>query len=303
MSDLCRKKTVIALGFFDGVHRGHAQLIQAAKRRAAVSGAESAVLSFDKSPMSVVREKTIPLITDTRLKTALIKELFAVDKVIIHPFDQRIMTLPWENFIDSLIHGHGAVGLVIGHDFSCGYKGLGNAGNIPEYCLKKGLTCDVIPEFTLESQTVSSTLIRSLIAQGDISRANNFLGHPYVIEGDVVAGRGQGKSLGAPTLNLSLEQGLQLPPCGVYATRVLVDDMRLPAVTNIGYCPTFGTNGDISVESHIMDFSGDLYGKRARVEFFEFIRPERKFSDTRELSREIQANAAYAKKVIMSLKD
>ena len=293
---------VIALGFFDGVHRGHAQLIEMAKKRAAERGAEPAVLSFDASPMSVVTGKNVPLIGNIASREDTIRRLFGVEKVIIYHFDKEIMAMPWRDFIDSLVHQFSAVHFVIGHDFHCGYKGEGNPERISQYCEELGLGCDVIPKYTVDGITVSSTYIRGLIAEGDIRRANLFLGHPYSVTGTVADGRKVGRKLGTPTINLGFDPEMVLPAKGVYATRVVLDgNTVLPAVTNVGIRPTFGDGSQVSVDSFFLDFSGDLYGTFVRVDFYEFIRPERKFEGPNELSAQIHADAETARNLLLAL--
>lgn len=301
MTEKNESKFVIALGFFDGVHRGHAQLIDMTKKRAAELGAQPAVLSFDVSPMSVVTGEQIPLIATTETKAETIRRVFGVERVIIYHFDRATMEMPWRDFIDSLVTGYNAAGLVIGHDFSCGYKGCGNVSNIPGYCAQLGVSCDVVPKFTIDGVTVSSTYIRQLISQGNISRANLFLGHPYSVSGEVKDGRKVGRKLGTPTINLEFDPGMVLPAKGVYATKAVIGDKELMSVTNVGVKPTFGEGAPVTVESFILDFEGDLYGKFVRVDFYDFIRPERKFSDPSELSREIQANAQTAREILSAL--
>lgn len=292
------EKFVIALGFFDGVHLGHAQLINMAKKRAAEAGAMPAVLSFDASPMSIVTGETIPLITDTAAREEIIRREFGVDRVIIYHFDKSVMTMPWEDFIDSLIKRFSAVGFVVGHDFCCGYKGQGTAEKISAYCARQGLSCDIIPEFKLDGITVSSSYIRELISKGDIKTANRYLGHPYCVSGRVKDGQKVGRKLGTPTINLTPAEDLALPTMGVYATMVSIGADSYKAVTNVGKRPTFGGENRVTVESFILDFSGDLYGEFVRVDFYEFMRPERKFPDAATLSEQIQSDAREAGRVL-----
>lgn len=295
-------KTVIALGFFDGVHRGHAQLIEMAKKRAEEKGATSAVLSFDNSPLSVITGKSVSLIGNVASREDTIKRLFDVDRVIIYHFDKKIMAMPWRDFIDSLVEQFSAVHFVIGHDFHCGHKGEGNPDRISQYCAELGLGCDVIPQYTIDGITVSSTYIRSLITMGDIQRANLFLGHPYSVSGTVADGRKVGRKLGTPTINLGFDPEMVLPAKGVYATRVVLDgNTVLPSVTNVGIRPTFGDDSRVSVESFILDYSGNLYGSFVRVDFYEFIRPERRFESPGELADQIRADAQTARNVLLAL--
>ena len=292
---------VIALGFFDGVHRGHAELINKAKQRADELNAKPAVLSFDVSPESVVTGKRIPLIGSTETRTDTINRFFGINDVIIYHFDSYIMAMPWKQFIDSLIEEFSAVHFVIGHDFSCGYKGEGTAERIMEYCDDIGIGCDIIPKITIDGITVSSTYIRKLIAESEIERANMFLGHPYTITGTVKEGYKLGRRIGTPTINLSVTSELLLPIKGVYATKVVFDDTERYAVTNVGVRPTFSSQNVISIESYILDFDGDLYGKFVRVDFYKFIRPEMKFTSTVELSRQIEKDTNDARVYLKNL--
>jgi len=294
-------KTVIALGFFDGVHRGHGQLINMAKARAKELGAEPAVLSFDVSPMSVVTGKDIPYICTTEAKHDIITRLYGVERIFIYHFDRSVMEMPWRDFISSLLERYKAVGLVIGYDFSCGYKGEGSAENIPGFCRELGVSCGVVPKYEIDGVTVSSSYIRELIAKGDMCRAELFLGHPYFLSGRVKDGRKVGRRLGSPTINLSFDNSMVLPERGVYATKVVLEQGEFAGVTNVGVCPTFGEGNGVTVETFILDFSGDLYGQTARVEFHDFIRPERKFESPQALSAEIQANAETARGIIAPL--
>lgn len=289
------KQTVIALGFFDGVHRGHGQLINMAKKRAEELSAVPAVLSFDVSPESVIKSKNVPLISSTDARADTIRRFYGVERVIFYHFDKRVMSMPWRDFIDSLAESFHAVHFVIGHDFNCGFRGEGTPERILEYCGQLGLGCDVIPKFTIEDITVSSTYIRSLISEGNIERANYFLGHPYTIVGRVAEGFKMGRRLGTPTINIHCEPELILPPFGVYATKVLLDEGEKIAVTNVGVRPTFGGETAVSVESYILDYDGDLYGQFVRVDFYTFLRPERKFDSSEELKAEIERNIAQTR--------
>lgn len=298
MSAQAGEKCVVALGFFDGVHRGHAELIKTAKRRAAEIGAEAAVLSFDVSPTTVITGKPVPLIGSVATREDIIRRVYGVDNVIIYPFDRHTMEMDWREFIDILAADYSAAHIVIGHDFHCGYMGAGGPDNIPAYCREIGIGCDVVPKFEIDGITVSSTYIRSLIAEGDIERANEFLGHPYIYAGTVEDGRKVGRKLGTPTVNLEGDDpALVLPANGVYATKVLLPDGReLPAVTNVGMRPTFDDGDRITVETYILDYDGDLYGQYLRVEFYKYLRPEMKFTDCAALSAGIAADILNTRK-------
>lgn len=300
-ADIKKERTVMALGFFDGVHRGHGQLIKTAVERARELSARSAVLSFDVSPESVVTGREIPLIGTLETRENTVKRMFGADEFVICHFDKKVMSTPWSDFLDDLVERYNVVHFVIGHDFHCGYKGEGNPENIAKYCSDNGIGCDVISKFRLEGITVSSTYIRSLIAAGDIERANYFLGHPYSMLGKVVQGHKVGRRLGTPTVNIPLTPELVQPPLGVYATKVSVDGREYAAVTNVGVRPTFGGDDSITVESFILDFCRELYGKTVRVDFYLFLRPERRFDSPQELVYQIEQDAEASREYLKTL--
>lgn len=202
--------------------------------------------------------------------------------------------MPWEAFVQqTLVEEYHAAYVVCGQDFRFGYRGQGNAARLREKCTRLGIGCDVIDKVTLDGLTVSSTYIRQLLQNGDIAQANRFLGHPHRLSGRVCAGRHLGRTLGIPTANMSIPPEVLIPKFGVYATRVWVDGTPYPAVTNIGTRPT--VNGvHVTVESWILNFQGDLYGKEIRVDFHAWLRDEQKFPSLDALKAEIQHNAQQA---------
>ena len=180
-----------------------------------------------------------------------------------------------------------------GHDFHFGYMGKGNPQRLKETCEKLGVGCDIIGKVEQEGITISSTYIRTLIAQGEMERAVDFLGHPHVLTNRVTHGKKIGSSsLGFPTVNLRIPAPVIVPAFGVYATRVVVDGESHMAVTNVGVRPTVSDNdGRVTVEGFILDFSGDLYGKELRMEFYSYLRGEKKFPSLQALAEEIGRNA------------
>lgn len=290
------KATVIALGFFDGVHIGHGELLKTAVRRAAEKDCRSAAFTFDRSPREFVTGKAVPLLTTPEERAEIICRQYGVDEVFVEPFDAAMMTMPWEEFITGLLmKKYHAVHLVAGHDFRFGHRNEGDVEKLRACCAAHGLGCDVIPRVEKDGVTVSSTYIRTLLEEGDAERACAFLGHPYAMEGTVRHGRGIGKTQLFPTVNLLPQEGKLVPRFGVYATRVLLPDGgALTGVTNVGVRPTVGGEG-VTVETFLLDFSGDLYGQTLRVEFHRFLRPERRFASTRELHDMIARNADEAR--------
>ena len=295
------ERFVIALGFFDGVHLGHAELIKMAKRRALELNATPAVLSFDVSPMSVVNGEPIPLIGNVQTRKDAIIRNFGVSEIIILNFNKALMTMPWEDFISQLVERYKAVHFVLGHDFNCGYRGQGTSRKIAEFCAQHDIGCDIVPELKLNAITVSSSHIRTLISQGDIKSASSFLGHPYTISGVVKQGKKLGRTLGAPTINLALDAELVFPQKGVYATIVRADDTEFQAVTNVGTRPSFDDGDALTVEAFLLDYSGDLYGRELYIDFYDFLRPERMFADANELALQIKQDAENARSTLAAL--
>ena len=298
-----QKKRVIALGFFDGVHIGHAALL---RRVAEVAGRLDAVpsaVTFDQHPEDVILgARRVPLITSPTDRADLMRRLFGISEIIIAHFDQRMMHMPWEEFVtDYLVGEHGAVHLVAGHDFHFGYKGEGNPDRLRAKCAELGIGCDIIPKVEHDGITVSSTYIRSLIAQGEMERADEFLGHPYTLTGAVGHGKRLGSTLGFPTVNLNFPSGVMVPAFGVYATRVWFDERCCAAVTNVGVRPTVDDGDRVNVEGFLLDFSGDLYGKTLRMEVYRHLRGERKFPSLDALREEVMRNAQQTREYFAAL--
>lgn len=285
-------RRAIALGYFDGVHRGHQALMERAVQRAHETGAQSAVFTFDVHPDSVILGRQVPLITANSFRREEIKQLGGVDEVIFGHFDEAMRTMDWRDFISELlVKQFGAVWLISGRNNRFGFKGLGTPEGMAQECARLGLGYDCIDDVLVDGVVVSSTYIRQLISQGDMVGAARFLGHPYTVTGIVEHGRRVGTQvLGVPTVNLRLPPEMALPPYGVYATRVLIDGAPHLAATNIGIKPTFVDGGAPTIEPHLLDFTGDLYGKLIHVELHKFLRPEQAFASVEELRDAIHKN-------------
>ena len=246
------RKCVLSLGFFDGVHRGHAALLNRTIERAEALGVEGAVMTFDTHPDTLVQGTPVPLINSAPDRANLIRRLFGIDRVEFFRFTEETMHMPWEEFLRSI---HAELGVV----------GEGNTGRLRDYCAANGLTCDVVDKVELDGITVSSTYIRSLLREGDMLRAEYFMGHPHFLT-DVVR---HGHRLG-----------------------------HHPAVTNIGVRPTVSSEPVVTVESHLLGFDGNLYGRTLALEFFDFLRPERRFADLDELGAQIARDGERARQIV-----
>lgn len=285
------KQKVMALGFFDGIHVGHAALINKIKQRAEETGAEPAVLTFDVHPDNLVFKKTVPLINSAEDRENILSRCFGIDDVVVIHFSQRVMHMDWQDFIDELIDEMNLRWIVVGHDFCFGYKGLGTAEKLKAYCAERGVGCDIIPAVCRDGVVVSSTLIRQLIETGEMEKANEYLGHPHTLTDVIRTGYHLGTKMGTPTINMSFPQGVIIPRHGVYAAKAYIDGQEYMSVTNVGIRPTVSDSGNVNVESFLLDFCGNLYGNRARIDFYKFLRPERKFDDVNELAAQIKSDA------------
>lgn len=287
------KEKVIALGFFDGVHLGHAALLRRTVEEAARRGITPAVFTFDRPPKEVLTGTPCPLINSPEDRKDLVQRLFGIREVLMVPFDHEMMTTPWDDFVTNILVGrYHAVHLVAGHDHHFGHKNQGSPELLMEKCRELGLGCDIIPKVEVGGITVSSTYIRRLVEMGQIERANRFLGHPHVLTGTVRHGRGLGSSRLFPTANLIIPPHVLVPSHGVYVTRATLEDgTSYAAVTNVGTRPTVNSGSDITVEACLLDFEGDLYGKTLRVEFFQHLRDEIRFDSLDALKAQIAADA------------
>lgn len=280
---------VIALGFFDGVHLGHGALLRRVTERAREAGASPAVVTFDRAPKSLVTGKPVSLLNSPEDRRDLIRRFYGIEDVVMLPFDQKMMTMPWQDFINVvLVKDQHAAHLVAGHDFHFGYKNQGTPELLQRSCAQLGLGCDIIPEVTLDGITVSSTHIRQLVTEGNMEEAARFLGHPHTLTGTVRHGHSIGHARLFPTANLIVPHNVLVPSHGVYATQAcLADGRTFAAVTNVGTRPTVNNGTNVTVEAYLLDFSGDLYGQTLRLEYHRKLRGEIQFDSLEALKAQI----------------
>ncbi len=296
------KKKVMALGFFDGIHIGHAALMNMIIKRAQENEAEPAVLTFDVHPDSLVFKKNVPLINSADDRERILRRCFGINDVVVVHFNQSVMHMDWKVFINELIDEMNLCWIVVGHDFKFGYKGLGTAEKLKEYCAQRGVGCDIIPPVCKDGVIVSSTLIRGLIENGEVEKANEYLGRPHTLIDVVRSGYHLGTQMGTPTINMRFPDGVIIPRHGVYAAKAYVDGEEYMSVTNVGVRPTVSEDGGVNVESYLLDFNGNLYGRLVRLDFYKFMRPERKFDDIDELAAQIKHDAVSTREYFESLK-
>lgn len=298
-----KQDRVIALGFFDGVHVGHAALLNRARQLADQMDCDAAALTFENHPDELVFGRSVALINTLADRRRMMARDFLLDQIISVPFDRTMMETPWETFVEELlVRRLRAVHVICGHDFVFGFRGEGNPRLLQAKCAELGVGCDVIPKVELHGETVSSTRIRQLLQAGDVEEANLLLGHRHFITGTVVYGKQLGRQMGSPTANVQLPDTLVCPALGVYAAEVVLEDgRRYSAVTNVGRCPTTEIDTGITIESWLLDFRGDLYHQNIRVEFCKFLRPEKKFGSLEELREEILRNAEETRAYFQSI--
>jgi len=294
---------VIALGFFDGVHLGHSALMRRVTEQAAALNATAAAFTFDHSPTAVITGQNVPLLSSVEDRIWLMRHCCGIQEVIVASFD-AMQRMDWQDFItEYLAKELGVVHVVAGHDFHFGYMGKGNPDRLRDKCAQLGIGCDIIGKIEEDGITISSTYIRTLIAQGEMERARLFLGHPHILTGTVGHGKKLGSStLGFPTVNLRIPDQVIVPAFGVYATRVWFDGQCRQAVTNVGVRPTVLDNdGRVTVEGFILDYDGDLYGRQIRMEFYKHLRGEQKFPDLTALADEIRRNAQQTRDYFLTI--
>jgi riboflavin kinase/FMN adenylyltransferase len=288
--------TVVTIGAYDGVHLGHRALIGRVRSMAAILGCASAVVTFDRHPATVVRPESAPrLLNDLDQKLELLAET-GVDYVLVVRFDEARSKESAEDFVHEVLVGClAARAVVVGHDFHFGH---GRGGNVPMLqAMGAELGFDVLGISLVgdgAEEPISSTRIRRLLMEGDVAGAAALLGRPHEARGVVERGDARGRELGFPTANVAVPSELQLPADGIYAGwYARPDGSRLPAAISLGRRPTFYEDAPVSLlEAHLLDFSGDLYGERARVQFVARLRGEVRFDRVEDLIAQMHADVA-----------
>ena len=294
------KACAVALGCFDGVHAGHIELIENARKLAQEQNISCAVWSFSEPPRNFFAKNKVPLLTTTEEKSDVMQSL-GVDIFVCVPFCQEISEMSAEDFFNTVLIGNmKAKHIVCGFNYKFGKNGSGNAEILRELCEKSNVSLSVIPPVTINDITVSSSEIRASLESGNIETANAFLTRPYSIRGEVINGQHLGRKLGFPTVNQVFPASKVVPSYGVYLSKIDYESDTKYGITNIGKRPTVG--GDtIYAETNIFDFDGDLYGKNIKIELLQFIRPEQKFSGIEELSAQVKNDIEKSKQLLKSI--
>jgi riboflavin kinase/FMN adenylyltransferase len=290
----------VAFGNFDGVHKGHRKVIGQAMMLAKREGLEAGLVTFHPHPKDVLTGSTSYCLTPIEEKLRLFSEL-KLDFVIIIHFDITFSKLSPEAFIEEYIVKLNIKHVVTGFDFSFGYRGAGSFETLSAYSRStEAFQAHMVPPLTYHDEKISSSRIRQLLAEGDVTQAAQLLDRPYLLSGSVIHGEKRGRQLGFPTANLKLSADYVMPRTGVYAVKVIWHDELYPAILNLGYKPTFHNSAEmrLSIEAHLFNFKADLYHQHISVLLISFIRPEHKFQSIQQLISQIELDITQAKQVL-----
>lgn len=293
-TDFKYKNSAVTLGKFDGLHLGHKQLIDLVisyKHQ----GLTAVMFSFLLHPCNLFSEKEFELIYTEEEKCSKLKRI-GFDILISYPFTEETRRMEPEDFIrEILIEKLDAKVIVVGNDFRFGAERKGDVALLKQYENVYGYKVIACDKIKYRNDIISSSSIRSALKDGKMELVNQMLGQPYSIRGEVVHGRRLGRTIGMPTTNLTPTSAKLLPPCGVYASKTLIDGVVYPGATNIGYKPTVGEEDHIGVETYIFDYNNDLYGKIIEVELYSYIRPEIKFGALEDLIQKMREDVRLTK--------
>lgn len=296
LHDVDAAPSVVAIGFFDGVHRGHQAIVGKAVGRAQVEGLRSAVVTFDRHPMEVVSPGSQPplLMTLARRTRTLAEQ--GIDVVVVVPFDDELRHLSPQGFVDRvLVEPLRTRRVVVGDNFRFGHKAAGDLTVLAELGRAHGFAVEGVPLLESDGHVISSTAARAAVERGDVELAARLLGRPHLVDGVVVRGDRRGQQLGFPTANLQVGRRVTVPGRGVYAGAChLPDGTEQPCVTNVGVNPTFGGQ-QLRVEAHLLDFDADLYGAAVAVDFRHRLRDEERFDDVGSLVARIAEDVERAR--------
>lgn len=300
------KNTVLTIGTFDGVHRGHEQILRKLVAESRANNLRNFVITFEPHPQIIVRHDNKPdiqLLTTIHERLELL-EAKEIENVLVIDFTYEFSKNEPEEFIETLYNKIGFSRILIGHDHSFGKDRKGNLNTLIYLGQKLGFEVTRIEPYYWDNQLISSTVIRNLLKNGELERANELLGYEYFIEGKVQFGRGMGAQLGYPTANIKPENVHKLyPQNGVYLVKSVIDDNLFYGIANIGVRPTLTNDTKPSLEVHYLDFDGDLYYRKLKVSFLKYIREEKKFPNVDELVQQIRCDERQARKIIKRMKN
>lgn len=285
--------TIVTVGNFDGIHKGHKKLIYELNRNIA-KNYKKVVLTFNPHPLEVVKKINIKKILLQEEKRIELKNL-KVDYLINIPFDDLMMKKKAEDFFyKTIINNLNCKILIVGESFRFGRKNEGNIKLLRLLSKKNNIKLIVLPNYKINNEIVSSTSIRKKISKNDLEQAELMLGKKFYLTGTVVKGRQIGRTLGFKTANIKINRNKVLPYNGVYLTKTIIGTKSYKSISNLGYTPTIPSKFK-GIETHILDFDQNIYGKKIKIIFYEFLRGEKKFSDIEKLKENIRTNVDYAR--------
>lgn len=283
-------RTVLTIGTFDGIHRGHRAIVDAMARKAAEIGGRTVVLTFHPHPQEVLRKHgdSVPLLSTIDERAQELEKL-GVNVLLVLEFTPEVAATPWQEFCDALLSKVGIAHIIVGHDHAFGKGREGTVAALTIYGKDHGFGITEIGPLRSDEESISSTKIRRALLSGDLERANDYLGRHYSIEGRVVRGDGRGRTIGIPTANIQpLDPTKLIPANGVYCVMMRIGDMAHPGMANIGVRPTFTDGTTRTIEVHLLNFDGDIYEQIVTVEFLKFVRSERKFGSKEEFLAQLE---------------
>jgi len=293
-------KSVVTIGNFDGVHIGHRELLRQLLQKSRSVDAPSVVLTFDPHPIQVLYPEKHHASLFDRDDQVTEFEKMGVDYLFIQPFSRELSQMSPETFLnDIIIKPLSPKALIVGHDFSFGANRSGSFELLKKYSQDWNFDLTYVPPFQREGQTVSSSLVREKVKNGEMESANQLLGREFYLKGIVIKGAQRGRTIGFPTVNIAPHVGV-VPHSGVYATQILIEGKTLPSVTNIGFNPTFQDDRkiqeiNVKIETHILNFKNDLYGQKISILFHKRLREEKKFASIDQLKSQISKDVESAR--------
>jgi riboflavin kinase/FMN adenylyltransferase len=297
-----KEEVVLVLGYFDGVHRAHQQVIRRGREIAKQKGLKLALMTFDKQPLLVFKKfhaRLLTSLTPPDLKRDWMAKL-GVDYYYVTTFTSSFASLPPQKFVDQYMAGLNAKVVVTGFDYTYGPKEIANLLNLPKYA-KGRFAVESVPEFKVQDRKVSSTWIRELLSKGDIKQANQLLGFTYIIEGIVVRGDGRGRTLGFPTANIEVSESVYLPGVGVYINAIEIAGKKYRAMGSVGHNETFGEGKRLTVELNIFAFDQQIYGEKVKIYWLHYLRAQKKFANVKDLVQQLNKDKNLADRLNASL--
>lgn len=289
------KKTYIALGSFDGLHLGHMRLIKECINLAKENNGLSMVYTFKNHPLTTINPDKAPkLLMDNDNKASILRSV-GVDILTLMDFDKKLMETSAEQFVEMLVNDFNLGGVVVGFNYRFGHKNQGDVSLLKQLSLKYNFIVKVMDPLESNEELISSSRIRLLIEEGNVTEANKLLYKHYMISGKVISGKQLGRTLGYPTANIDIDKKFMIPKAGVYYTLVKHNDNIYKGMTNVGYNPTVGVTNDINIETYILDFDKEIYNDYISVYFIERIRDEERFDSLEVLIEQMNKDYSYVK--------